>query len=440
LLRAKNKGRVGEEIRKLPLITQPGGVVLTVDDLGTVRDEFEDVASVSEINGQPAMVVNVERTKTEDLLAMVEDVRAYVAGKTLPVGYTFEIWQDTSTDVRDHLRLLVRNGAQGLALVFLVLALFLEIRLAFWVALGIPIAILGAGVALAWGDQTLNMLSLFSFLVALGIVVDDAIVIGENIYAHRQAGKDMFHAAVDGAAEVLPSVAASVTTTIIAFSPMFFVSGVMGKFMAVIPFAVIAMLIISLLESTFVLPCHLAHRHHGFFRVVAILLYPLRPLGIALSWLNLRASRGMEWFAERVYSPTLRFGLHHPLIPIAGSIAIFILTIGMVRGGIVPQILFPKSDNNFLQASITFPDGTPASITEAATRKMESAIREVSEEIATERAKREGRSIEAIYQVEDPPVTGPVRLTYRQVGTISNTQGAMSDGGGSGSHVGQVLV
>src|SRR6056297_452815 len=337
LLRAKNKGRVGQEIRELPLITQAGGVVLTVDDLGNVKDEFEDVASVSEINGQPAMVVNVERTKTEDLLAMVEDVRAYVAEKSLPEGYTFEIWQDTSTDVRDRLRLLVRNGAEGLALVFLMLVLFLEIRLAFWVSLGIPIAILGAGVALAWGDQTLNMLSLFSFLVALGIVVDDAIVTGENIYAHRQTGKDMLHAAVDGAAEVLPSVAASVTTTVIAFSPMFFVSGVMGKFMAVIPFAVIAMLIISLLESTFVLPCHLGHHHNGLFRLLGVLTYPVRPFGLLLAWLSEHATNGLEWVADRIYLPMLRFSLRYPLIPLSIALAMGLFSAGLVRGGVVPR-------------------------------------------------------------------------------------------------------
>ncbi|MEM6777320.1 MAG: efflux RND transporter permease subunit, partial [Planctomycetota bacterium] len=151
LLRAKNKGRIGSEIERLPLVTQPGGVVLTVGDLGTVRDEFEDVTATGEINGMPSVVINVERTKSEDLLALVDDVRKYVDEASLPEGYKFVIWGDTSTDVRDRMSLLLRNGVQGLCLVFLVLAFFLEVRLAFWVALGIPISILGAGAALAWG-------------------------------------------------------------------------------------------------------------------------------------------------------------------------------------------------------------------------------------------------------------------------------------------------
>lgn len=439
LLRAKNKGRVGEEIARLPIVTRPDGVVLTIDDIGEVKDEFQDVTAVGEINGDPAMVVNVDRTKQEDLLAMTDAVREYVARTELPAGYRFEVWGDTSTEVRGRLNLLLRNGFQGLLLVFLVLTLFLEMRLAFWVALGIPISILGAGVALAYGDQTLNMLSLFSFLVALGIVVDDAIVIGENIYAHMQMGKPLKQAAVDGTTEVMGSVAASVTTTVIAFSPMFFVSGVMGKFMAVIPFAVIAMLVISLWESVFVLPTHLAHKHTGFFRVMTVLMYPFRPLAVMLNWLSQRAGRGMDWMIESVYTPSLRFSLSHPTIPISVAIAMAVFTVGLVRGGVVPSILFPKTDNNNLQATIAFPDGTPAIETDRATRRMGEAIRRVSRRVAEKRSQETGIPVEEIYQSDEGQGEGPVRMTYRDLGTITNVENA-AGGGGSGSHVGQIFA
>lgn len=439
LLRAKNKGRVGQEIAKLPIVTRPGGVVLTIADLGEVRDEFEDITAVGEINGEPAMVVNVDRTKQEDLLAMTEAVREYVAGAELPPGFRFEVWGDTSTDVRDRLKLLLRNGLQGLILVFLVLTLFLEMRLAFWVALGIPISILGSGVALSYGDQTLNMLSLFSFLVALGIVVDDAIVIGENIYAHIQMGKPLKQAAIDGTTEVMGSVAASVTTTVIAFSPMFFVSGVMGKFMAVIPFAVIAMLVISLWESIFVLPTHLAHKHTGFFRFMDVLTYPIRPIGMILNWASGHAGRGMDWVVESVYTPMLRFSLAHPLVPITAALSMAIFTAGLIRGGVVPSILFPKTDNNNLQATISFPDGTPAIETDRATRKMGDAIRRVSRRVAEKRSQETGIPIEDIYRSDQGDGDGPVRLTYRDVGSITNVENA-AGGGGSGSHVGQLFV
>ncbi|TWU20009.1 efflux RND transporter permease subunit [Allorhodopirellula heiligendammensis] len=440
LLRAKNKGRIGSEIEKLPLVTQPGGVVLTVADLGVVRDEFEDVTATGEINGEPAMVINVQRTKSEDLLALVDDVRGYAATAELPPGYRMVLWGDTSVDVRDRISLLMRNGAQGLTLVFLVLAFFLEVRLAFWVALGIPISIMGAGAALVYGGQTLNMLSLFSFLIALGIVVDDAIVIGENIYAHRQMGKTLMDASVDGATEVLPSVAASIATTVLAFAPMFFVSGVMGKFMAVIPFAVIAMLVISLWESTFVLPCHLAHSHNGFFRAMGILAYPLRPFTLLLFWCNRHASDAMEWFARNIYVPILHFCLRNPVLPIAVAIGMLVGTMGMVRGGIVKSVLFPKTDNNYLQATVVFPNGTPASATDRATRRMEEALARVNNQIAAERAATEKRPLEEIYPVDEGTYLGPVRLAYREVGTITNTQGPMGGQGGTGSNSGQIFA
>ncbi|MEO1616451.1 MAG: efflux RND transporter permease subunit [Planctomycetota bacterium] len=439
LLRAKSKGRIGDEIKQIPLVTRGDGVVLTIGDLGEVKDEFEDSTMVGEINGEPAMVVNVERSKSEDLLAMVNDVRAYIEEKELPAGYRFEIWGDTSTEVRGRISLLRRNGLQGLLLVFLVLTLFLEMRLAFWVALGIPISILGAGAALSMGDQTLNMLSLFSFLVALGIVVDDAIVIGENIYAHRQMGKDFRQAAVDGTVEVFPSVTASVTTTVIAFAPMFFVSGVMGKFMAVIPFAVIAMLVISLWESIFVLPSHLGHRHTGFFRFLEIISYPLRPLGLLLGALGRVFAKGLDFVCDKLYVPSLYFSLRNPILPVAVAVLLALGTYGMIRSGIVPSILFPESDNNLLQAVVVFPDGTPAIESDRATRKMDEALRRVSRRVADERAEAENASVAKLYPGSSDVIAGPVRLTYREVGNTTNTQNA-AGGGASGSSVGQIFA
>ncbi len=260
LLRGKNKRTIGEDLLAIPLVTAPGGVVLTIGDLGTVRDEFDDtITSVSRINGEPGLVISVERTTSEDLLAMVADVKSYVAQKELPPGYRMEVWGDQSIEVAARLDMLRDNGLQGLVLVFVLLALFLEMRLAFWVAIGIPIAILGTcGVLFAFG-HTLNMLTSFAFLMVLGILVDDAIVVGENIYTHRSLGKSFRQAAIDGATEVLPSVCASVVTTVIAFMPLMFVAGVMGKFLGVMPVAVIAALLISLAEATFILPCHLGH-------------------------------------------------------------------------------------------------------------------------------------------------------------------------------------
>ncbi len=259
IVKGEARGETGAAIREIPLVTDPSGVVLRVGDLGEVHDAFDDSSSSTRINGQPALVVAVERTADEDILQIAAAVHAYAAGRAMPEGYKLVTWDDRSVDVRDRMELLLRNGWQGLVLVFLVLAIFLELRLALWVALGIPISILGAGILLYFGGQTLNMLSMFAFLMVLGILVDDAIVVGENIYSHREMGKNYMRAAIDGTAEVIPSVTTSVCTTIIAFAPLMFVSGTMGKFIAILPITVIACLMISLLESVFILPCHLAH-------------------------------------------------------------------------------------------------------------------------------------------------------------------------------------
>ncbi len=382
LLRGENKRLVGQQIAELPLLTDPGGVVLKVGDLAHVRDGFTDMTSVQEVNGRPAMVLSVERTMSEDLLAMTAEVRDYVAARTLSGGYQMLPWSDRSVDVRDRLDMLIENGLIGLLLVFLVLATFLELRLAFWVALGIPVALLGAGAALLLGDQTLNMLSMFAFLMALGIVVDDAIVVGENIYAHQERGKPLVQAAIDGTAEVMPSVLASVVTTIIAFCPMFFVSGVMGKFIAVMPFAVIAMLGISLLESQFVLPCHLAHRDNLVFRLISFFFYPLRFVVTFFERLNRSAGRALQFAIERMYLPSLRFALVNRWLMTAGSVALLMCAVGFIRSGIVPFVVFPKLDSTLIQGTVTFPDGTPAAITEAATRRLVDALQRVNDKLS----------------------------------------------------------
>jgi len=259
LLRGKNKGLTGKEIAALPLITRPDGTVLTVGEVGQVVDGFSDASAISRINGRPGIAIVVTSTTKDDVLLTTQDVRQYLARKKLPPGYELTTWDDISVYVRDRLNLLAENGLQGLLIVFVLLAIFLELHLAFWVALGIPIALLGTCIVFLGTDQTLNMISMFAFLMVLGMLVDDAIVIGENVYVHRNMGKGLIQAAVDGTYEVTPSVVAAVLTTVIAFSPLFFVPGIIGKFIWLLPFGVVTALLVSLTEGLFILPCHLAH-------------------------------------------------------------------------------------------------------------------------------------------------------------------------------------
>ncbi len=420
ILRGKNKRMTGSEIAEIQVLPTVGGDAMSVRDLGVVRDGFDDTTAIHQIDGRPALVISVERTSDEDLFLVTDAVHDYVAGVELLPGYQVKVWGDESVDVRERMDMLIRNGVTGLLLVFIVLAIFLEIRLAFWVAMGIPISILGSGIFLFGAGQTLNMLSMFAFLMALGIVVDDAIVIGENIYQHREMGKSYYRAAVDGAYEVLPSVVASVGTTVIAFAPLLFVSGVMGKFIAVMPLAVIAMLIISLLESTFILPCHLAHKDGLFFKFLGIALYPLRIVLLMFERLNVYASAGLAWVIERVYSPILRWSTGNPYIVVTSAVALLLICAGVVAGGFVPFEFFPKLDGRTIQATVRFPNGTPSSQTDQATRVIEDTFVEIARE----------------YEAKGMKL---MKLRYRNVGAVSSGAPGPTEQE-SGGHVGKVSI
>ncbi len=462
LLRGKNRRDTGDEIAQLPLLSKSSGAVLTLGDLGKVRDEFDDVVSLSRVNGLPALVINIERTSQEDLLKISDAVQELAATLEVPAGYQLRVWDDTSIDVRDRIRMLKNNGVQGLLLVFVVLAIFLDLRLAFWVALGIPICVLGAGGVLLLTGQTLNMLSMFAFLMALGIVVDDAIVVGENIYTHRLMEKTFYQASIDGVLEVLPSVTSAVMTTVVAMMPLFFVAGVMGKFIAVMPVAIIAMLGFSLLESFFALPGHLAHENDRpksvAGRLLQLVSWPLKPLLWLFHAISLRAERALEWVAERIYRPALSFCLSYPTVPIAIAIALLVTAVSLTRSGVVPFNAFPKLDGNRILAKITYPDGTAAEVTDQATRVMETAILQITEEVYQKDLLLAGRgqgagSAAAMRLVADAvpqaigerldmglDPRGPVKLVFRQVGAQSGGGGLADMGGGSGSHLGQVTV
>jgi HAE1 family hydrophobic/amphiphilic exporter-1 len=421
LLRGKNKRYSGEEIATLPLVTMPDGLVLTVGDLATVRDEFADVASTNQINGRPGMVVSVDRTSREDLLAMVAAVKGYVADAALPPGYELVTWADQSVDVRDRLDMLVSNGLQGLAVVFVVLALFLDLKIAFWVSLGIPFSMLGTGMLMLTTDQTLNMLSMFAFLMAIGIVVDDAVVVSDNIERHRRMGKSLMAAAIDGTVEVIPSVVSSVTTTVITFMPLCFVSGVMGKFIAVMPFAFITALLMSLFESTLVLPGHLAHEKSILFTIFGVVLYPLRLLLPVIAFLQRACERTLKWVVRHIYSPLLDVALDNRLSTLAAALGILLVAMGIVRSGVTPFTLFPKIDANRLLAKIVFPDGTPADVTEDATRRIEQAAFAASAKFS-------------------PPGEPIVTLVHRAVGQVAAQGEVGPDARMSGSHVGAVAL
>ena len=423
LLRGNNRRTEGREIAKLPLVADSNGAVLTVGDLGVVRDEFADATSLNFINGQPAMALSVQRSTSQDLFAMIDAVKGFVSSAELPEGYSLTTWSDESVEVRGRLNLLVRNGGQGLIIVFVILLLFLDPKLAFWVALGIPFSLFAAAAYLYLTGQTLNQISMFAFVMALGIVVDDAIVVGENVFAHRQMGKSYLRAAIDGTVEVVPSVVTAVLTTVVAFAPLLFVSGTMGKFTAVMPAAIIAMLLASLLECVTILPCHLAHEKSVLFRILNFVLFAFRWLMIPAKLGNRYASGGLNKFVTKVYQPSLRWALRNRLIVSAACVSAIILTVGLQKSGIVKFTFFPRLDGNTLNASISFPDGTPSRVTAEAMQTIEDAFWEVAGEY-----EQSGKTI--------------AKNSFRVVGAQvqGSSPGGSASPSGGGSHKGSVEI
>ncbi len=376
LLRTEGQAYRGREFERLPLLALPDGTRLLIGDVARVDDGFADTDQAARFNGRPAVEVQVFRVGDQSALEVAAQVRAYVARAQpgLPEGITLTPWQDDSRVLRSRLELLIRNGRAGFVLVFLVLALFLRLKLAGWVALGIPVSFLGALALMPWFDVSINLISLFAFIVVLGIVVDDAIVVGENIHARVEAGERGVAAAVDGAERVSVPVVFAVLTTIAAFAPLLAVEGTTGKIMRVIPIIVISTLSFSLVESLLVLPNHLSHLRPEAERP------PGRLRG---GWRRLREgfARRLERFVERAYRPSLEWALERRLLTVAIAVAALLVSFALVAGGWLRFTFFPAVEADNVVAILELPQGTPSEVTAAAVARLEQAAFDLEREL-----------------------------------------------------------
>lgn len=359
----------GQAYRDLVVLARADGTVVRLHQIAEIRDGFSEDEVRGRYNGKRAVMVQIDHTAQEDALKISKAVHKVLDQHraTAPQGIEMEIFSDFSELIVDRANLLIRNGQQGLILVFFTLWLFLNLRLSFWVAMGIPVAFAFAGFVMYATDQSVNMINLFGMIMVLGMVVDDAIVVGEHIHSYRRAGVPPLEAAKRGVYEMALPVFGAVATTIAAFLPLMFVSGIMGKFFAVLPVVVIAVLLGSLLESYFILPAHLSHS---------------KPVPAGAHRMRARIEAMIEFVIHGLYAPLNRLALKHRYITIAASIAVLLLAAGMVRGGLVPFLFFPRFDNQYVQAHITFPEGTPAAVTEANLRRIEAAAESLNTEFA----------------------------------------------------------
>ena len=391
LLRTIGQAYRGEEYENLVLWTRADGSRLRVGDVATVVDGFAETDQFARFDGAPTMMVSVFRTGEQSALEIAALVNDYIeeAQTRFPAGISLTIWQDTAKMLTARLSLMLRTGATGFALVFVALALFLDLRLALWVSLGIPVSFLGAIALMPSLDVSINIMSLFAFVTVLGIVVDDAIIVGENIFRHQEEHGDGIRGSIEGAQEIAKPVIFAVLTTVAAFMPLLFVPGMMGKIFRVIPLVVIPCLLFSLIESLGVLPAHLSH---------------LEKRGNPGVWRRFQGlfSNGLKRFIRKVYEPGLRFGLRWRYLTAAVGLATLILTGGMVLGGWTSFHFFPSMEAPVMAAAITMPQGTPASVTSAAVEKLEVGAARVRERLFEETGQDYFRHVAA--SVGDQPM------------------------------------
>jgi len=366
LIRAKGQLYTGKEFEKLPLITLSDGTVVRLGQVAKVIDGFEDLDLKTRFNGKQAAIVQVSRTSEQDIIEIANIARHYVETQKskIPEDLEIAVWGDISTMVRSRIDLMLRNGLQGIVLVFIALALFLNLRLAFWVAIGIPIAFMAAFVVLNGFDQTINMISLFAFIMTLGILVDDAIIVGENVYSHYTRGKSPSAAVVDGLKEVGGPVVMAVSTTIVAFLPLMFIAGIMGKFIAVMPMAVIIILIVSLGEALIILPSHLYHA----------LTQTEKKDRKFTSWherLRGKIEQGLQAVIEGAYLPAIKYVVKNKYFTFSIGIGVLIISLGIIAGGYVAFVFFPKGESDWIVAEIVYPLGTPFKLTEETVTHLE---------------------------------------------------------------------
>ena len=383
LIRADNRSYYGKELNNLVVKSQADGTQITLGDVAILRDRFSETPNASYINGRVAISVNISTTNNEDLISAAEKVRNYVEDFNKK-NDTLEIIveDDRSITLSQRTDLLLENGAVGILLVLIFLSFFLNTRLAFWVAFGLPISFLGMFIFAAAFGVTINVLSLFGMIIVIGILVDDGIVISENIYQHYEMGKKPVQAAIDGTMEVLPPILSAIITTVLAFSTFLFLDSRIGKFFGEVSTVVILTLAVSLVEALIILPAHIAHSKA---LVRESEEDKKNKKGIAKFFMKLRVinaygDRMMAYLRDKAYGPVVRFTVKNRFISFAILTAMLILTIGSIMGGVVNVTLFPSIASDRVSINLLMPEGTNPKKTDSIISMVEDAAWRVNDD------------------------------------------------------------
>ena len=370
LLRTRSQAYVGDDFRNI-IIRAADGAQLCLGDLAKVNDGFTENKAIMRYDGERALRIEVLRSGNESAIAISDAVRAFVAEAhtRYPEGIHFSIWDDESISLRGRLTTLTSSLGIGALLVLVILGLFLRPMLAFWVVIGIPISFAGGLMMMPHFDLTLNMMSLFGFIIVVGIVVDDAIVTGENIYSKLREGLEPLDAAVIGTKEVATPVTFGALTTIVAFIPLMYFEGFWGNFTRQIPPVVGAVLVFSLIESKLVLPSHLKHLKIG------------RKNLNRFERFQKAIADSLETFVKRIYEPTLRVATAHRYTTVSAFIALALAALGLWQGGRLGFVMMPSIDRFQIYAGVNMPIDTPFEQTDAVVLKISEAAEQLREEL-----------------------------------------------------------
>tara|TARA_B100000768_G_C11283699_1_gene380434 strand:+ start:774 stop:3968 length:3195 start_codon:yes stop_codon:yes gene_type:complete len=388
LIRANSRSYYADELSNLIVKSDASGRIIRLKDIAKVQDKFSETPNANYFNGNLSINVTITSTNTEDLITSADKAKEYIIDFNQKYdNVEINIIRDLSITLVERTNLLTENAIIGMILVLMFLSLFLNTRLAFWVAFGLPIAFLGMFMLAGYFNVTVNVLSLFGMIIVIGILVDDGIVIAENIYQHYEKGKTPEQAAIDGVMEVLPAIVSAILTTILAFSIFLFLDGGIGEFFGEVSVVVILTLAVSLVEALIILPAHLAHSKAlrkqnntpkaglaGAFQKIFSKLRYINRLGDAI----------MRWLRDTLYSPSLRFALQHKFFTFSIFVVFLILTYGSFGGGIIRGAFFPQIASDQVRISLNMPNGTNEKVTDSIISLIEQRAIEVTDQISEE--------------------------------------------------------
>ncbi len=367
LLRTNNKGYRGDDFADIVLRSDPNGSILRLGDVAHIRDGFADVDLIQQFNGRQSLFVKIQKSEAEDALTIAAAVKRRLAGYEAGPEIDIAIWDDQTDILQQRLGLLIRNGILGFALVFLFLAIMLDLRLATWVAMGVPISFLGAVIFFEPFNVNINMISLFGLIIVLGLVVDDAVVVGENIISEQEQGGPGNASTLRGVRGVFGPVLVGVLTTMAAFAPLLFITGTFGQILGSVPIVVILVLSMSLLEVFLILPAHLSHG---------------RPWSRGtLKVFQDNVAARVTAFRDTLMVPAIKAAVNRSYLTLIGGIAMLFLAGMLVSSGAVRFIFFPELESNSIRANLEFPVGTPFNTTKAAAERIVDAAYSVNEDV-----------------------------------------------------------